>query len=275
MMELPEAAVISEQVNATFKGKRIESVIANQSPHKFAWFYGDPDNYDALLRGHTIDGAISHGGMVEISAGPALIVLAEGLNLRYYPEGEKLPKKHQLLLEFDDGSSLVGSVQMYGAAWAFPEGQFDNQYYLNSKRRPSPLTDAFDYAHFESLLEGQRLGSLSAKAFLATEQRIPGLGNGVLQDILWTARIHPKRKMATVSTEELHTLFDAVKSVLRKMTSLGGRDTERDLFGSPGRYQTVLSRNTVDSPCPECGTIIQKAAYLGGSIYFCGGCQKE
>lgn|GEM_PF-2077218 len=30
------------------------------------------------------------------------------------------------------------------------------------------------------------------KAFLATEQRIPGLGNGVLQDILWTARIHPK-----------------------------------------------------------------------------------
>jgi formamidopyrimidine-DNA glycosylase len=43
---------------------------------------------------------------------------------------------------------------------------------------------------------------LSAKAFLATEQRIPGLGNGVLQDILFTAGIHPKRKMAAISEEE-------------------------------------------------------------------------
>jgi formamidopyrimidine-DNA glycosylase len=274
MMELPEAVVVAEQANATLKGRRIESVIANQSPHKFAWFYGDPDAYDDLLRGQTVDGATSFGGMVEISAGPARIVLAEGLNLRYYPEGEKLPKKHQLLLELDDGSSLVGSVQMYGAAWAFPEGQFDNWYYLNSKQKPSPLTDRFDYAYFESLLQGQKLESLSAKAFLATEQRIPGLGNGVLQDILWTARIHPKRKMSVASSEELHTLFDAVKSVLKEMVSLGGRDTERDLFGEPGRYRTVLSRNTVDSPCPECATIIQKAAFLGGSIYFCEGCQK-
>lgn len=274
MMELPEAAVIAEQINAAVKGKRIENVITNQSPHKFAWFYGDPDDYDGLLKGHTIDGATACGGMVEVSAGPARIVLGEGLNLRYYPEGEKLPAKHQLLLEFDDSSSLVGSVQMYGAVWAFPEGQFDNPYYLGSKQKPSPLTDGFNYSHFEALLEGQKLERLSAKAFLATEQRVPGLGNGVLQDILWTARIHPKRKMAAASSDELHVLFDAVKSVVSEMASLGGRDVERDLFGSPGRYQTILSRNTVGSPCPRCGTIIEKAAYLGGSVYFCEGCQK-
>ena len=88
MMELPEAVVVAEQANATLKGRRIESVIANQSPHKFAWFYGDPDAYDDLLRGQTVDGATSFGGMVEISAGPARIVLAEGLNLRSDPEGE-------------------------------------------------------------------------------------------------------------------------------------------------------------------------------------------
>jgi formamidopyrimidine-DNA glycosylase len=211
--------------------------------------------------------------MVEIWAGPERILLGDGVSLRYFPAGERLPSKHQLLIEFDDSSSLVGSVQMYGGLWAFPAGEFDNQYYLAAKQKPSPLTDEFDYAYFGSLLEGEKLESLSAKAFLATEQRIPGLGNGVLQDILWAARIHPRRKVATLSDQELRGLFGSVKSVLREMAARGGRDTERDLYGRPGSYKTVLSRNTVDTPCPACGTTIKKEAYMGGSVYYCGGCQ--
>lgn len=112
------------------------------------------------------------------------------------------------------------------------------------------------------------------KAFLATEQRIPGLSNAVLQDILWTARIHPKRKVSTLSEEELHTLFNSVKSVLKEMTMQGGRDTELDLFGNPGRYKTVLSRNTIGRPCPACGTLIKKESYLGRSMYYREGCQR-
>ncbi|MGE5588773.1 MAG: endonuclease VIII [Clostridia bacterium] len=273
MLEIPEAIVIARQVTETLSGRRIERAIANHSPHRFAWFHGDPAAYDSALRGRTIEGAVGFGSMVEISAGPMRIVLAEGTSPRYYRQDDKLPAKHQLLLELDDGSSLVGSVQMYGAVWVFPDGEFDNQYYLGAKRKPSPLTGEFDYAHFKSLLEGKELESLSAKAFLATEQRIPGLGNGVLQDILWTARIHPKRKVSTLSEEELRTLFDSMKSVLRKMVDQGGRDTERDLFGNLGGYETVLSRNTVGSPCPACGTLIKKEAFLGGSIYYCEGCQ--
>ncbi|MGB4717193.1 MAG: hypothetical protein WBH42_07390 [Bacillota bacterium] len=121
-------------------------------------------------------------------------------------------------------------------------GEFDNSYHLGARTKPSPLADEFDYTRFKSLLQGQRLESLSAKALLATEQHIPGLGNGVLQDILWTAQIHPKRKVSTLSKEQLHTLFDSVKSVLREMVDKGGRDTERDLFGNPGGYETVLSK---------------------------------
>jgi formamidopyrimidine-DNA glycosylase len=115
---------------------------------------------------------------------------------------------------------------------------------------------------------------LSAKAFLATEQRIPGLGNGVLHDILWTARIHPRRKLATLSDDKMGRMYDAVKSVLPAMAEQGGRDTERDLFGQPGGYKTILSKHTLGTPCPVCGSTIQKATYLGGSIYFCPACQK-
>jgi formamidopyrimidine-DNA glycosylase len=273
MLELPEAIVIAEQVGTALRGKRISSVSANHSPHKFAWFYGDPGNYNSLLSGHTVESAMPWGGMVEIWAGPTRILLGDGVSLRYYPAGEKAPPKHQLLIEFDDSSSLVGSVQMYGGLWAFPAGEFDNPYYVVAQQKPSPLTDEFDYAYFKTLLEGKKLESLSAKAFLATEQRIPGLGNGVLQDILWVARIHPRRKVAALSDEELRTMFRSVKSVLHEMAEQGGRDTERDLYGRPGGYRTRLSKNTVDKPCPVCGTTIKKETYMGGSVYYCEGCQ--
>ena len=114
---------------------------------------------------------------------------------------------------------------------------------------------------------------LSVKAFVATKQRIPGLGNGVLQDILFHARIHPKRKMDTLTVEEYEKLYGAVKDTLLAMTVKGGRDTEKDLFGCNGGYKTILSSKTKELPCPVCGGQIKKEAYLGGSVYYCPVCQ--
>jgi formamidopyrimidine-DNA glycosylase len=114
---------------------------------------------------------------------------------------------------------------------------------------------------------------LGAKAFLATEQRIPGIGNGVLQDILFQARVHPKKKINTCTEKEKKVLFTATKAVLLDRFRHGGRDTENDLFGNPGDYKTKLSKKTSGKPCPNCGSIIAKENYLGGSIYFCAQCQ--
>ena len=164
---------------------------------------------------------------------------------------------------------------MYGGLWCFKEGEFHNPYYNTARCKPSPLSDRFDGAYFDCLITAPEVQKLSAKAFLATEQRIPGLGNGVLQDILYIARIHPKRRIDTLTNDERKALFHSVKSTLKEMTIQGGRDTTKDLFGRPGRYQTKLSQATVGKPCPVCGGTILKQAYMGGSIYFCDGCQKN
>lgn len=271
MMELPEAAVIAQQITSTLSGKRIAHTVANASPHKFAWYSGNPAEYNDRLAGKTIGSASPRAGLVEVHAGD--MVLALSTSLRYLTAAEKRPKKHQLLVDFDDATALVATVQMWGCLACFREGEDAGvPDYLSAITQPSPLTDAFDRAYFNTLLK-PGTGELSAKAFLATEQRIPGLGNGVAQDILWTSHIHPRRKVATLAAGDLDALFGAVKSVLAEMVTLGGRDTERDLFGQPGGYKTVLSRNTVDAPCPKCGEPIHKEAYLGGSIYFCAQCQ--
>lgn len=273
MLELPEAVVLADQINRTLKGKRIVKATANQSPHKFAWYTGDPANYDTLLAGKEVGHASGVGGNVEIKAGDMLLVLST--SMRYHGPGEKLPKKHQLLLEFDDASALSATVQMWGVMLCFKDGEKGGMTDYNlAKQNPSPLSPEFDRARFDSLFDEKTAG-LSAKAFLATDQRIPGLGNGVLQDILWTARIHPKRKMAGLTDDEVSRMYNAVKSVLLAMTEKGGRDTERDLFGNPGGYQTILSKLTVNTCCPQCDSLIKKEAYLGGSIYYCPGCQKQ
>lgn len=274
MIELPEAAHIARQVNSALVGKKIHDVIAGQSPHKYAFFNGDPKDYPGLLKGKTISRGINYGGMVEIEAEDVSMLFSDGVNLRYFDEKDTMPAKHQLLVTFDDGSKLSASIQMYGGLWAFRPGEMDNPYYRAAKEKVSPLSADFDFPYFEQLFNGGASKSLSAKALLATEQRIPGLGNGVLQDILWTAHIHPKKKAALLSPEERKEIFVAVKDVLQAMVSQGGRDTERDLFGDFGAYKTVLSKNSVGQPCPGCGAEIRKEAYMGGSIYYCPGCQR-
>jgi formamidopyrimidine-DNA glycosylase len=272
MIELPEAVVVARQITQTLSGKRIACAVANASPHKFAWYTGDPAEYNERLAGKVVGSGWGVAGNIEFGAGD--MILSISAPLRYHSQGEKRPVKHQLLVEFEDGTAISSSAQMWGGFFCFPQGGKAGFFDTDTARlRPSPLTDAFDRVYFQTLFNADT-PKLSAKAFLATEQRIPGLGNGVLQDILWTARIHPRCKMAELSKTEIETMFQTVKLVLAQMTAQGGRDTERDLFGQPGGYKTVLSKNTVDTPCPSCGTMIRKEPYLGGAIYYCAGCQK-
>lgn len=272
MLEIPEAVTISGQIREQLTGRRVASAVAGAFPHGFAWYSGDPAGYGALLAGRTVEGARAVGGMVEVLLDGARMVFGDGASPRFFAPGEKRPKKHQLLVEFDDGSALACGVQMYGGMWAFREGEFDNGYYETARTKPSPLTDAFTYDYFKRIVAAAD-EKLSMKALLATEQRIPGLGNGVLQDILFRANLHPKRKVSTLTEADVEKLYGSVVHTLRAMTEAGGRDVEKDFFGNPGGYGTILSRLTVGKPCPVCGQTIVKEAYLGGAVYDCPGCQ--
>lgn len=275
MIELPESYVLSEQINKTLAGKTIVKVTANAHPHSWGWFTDDPKDYNKKLKNKKVTGSnpgtgYTCGGNTEIVCGDMLLVI--NTPIKYHEPGAKLPRTHQLLIEFDDASSMSCTVQMWGAMLCFPanDGGIPEKYAAN--KTPDPLTGAFDKAYFDSLRRDIKPG-LSAKAFLATEQRIPGLGNGVLQDILWNARVNPRKKMDALDSGEFGALFKSVKSTLLAMRKNGGRDTEKDLFGNYGKYKTILSANTLKDPCPACGSSVIREAYLGGNVYFCPVCQ--
>lgn len=276
MIEAPEALHLCEQLNNTVMGKRITNVFTQFTPHKFAWFSGSPEDYTEWLTGKSIDHARSQGGMVEMTIGDKVLVLTDGVNLRYYEPGAKLPVKHQLLIGFEDESCLIASVRMYGGLMCYDKDATDGKpsdYYLIAKSKPQVMTNEFNKEYFLGLINAESAQKKSAKAFLATEQTIPGLGNGVLQDILYHTHIHPKKKIALLTDKEKDNLFYQIKETLNDIYRQGGRNTETDLFGVNGNYVASLSKDTAGEACPRCGETIVKENYLGGSIYYCRGCQ--
>ncbi len=273
MLEIPESKTISRQVAGILTGRKITEVFNASSPHKFAFFKGNPADYGKLLNGRQIISARGHGMFVDICLDrDAYITIGDGTNLRYFSPSEAPPDKYQLLIGFDDNSCISFTVAMYGSILAYA-GVLENPYHQGSLKSVSPLDKAFDEAFFDKIITGVKR-DLSAKALLATEQRIPGLGNGVLQDILFNAGIHPKRKKSSLTEYDKAGLFKSLRNTLMNMTELGGRDTEKDLFGKNGGYKTILSKNTLNDPCPVCRGSIKKEAYLGGAVYYCPSCQK-
>ena len=274
MLELPESYTIARQIQENLTGKIISYIEILHTPHRFAFFQGDVDKYADYLEGQKIVGATYHGGMIEIDTEDCMIAFADGAYPKYYEEKNKFPKKHQLAIYFDDETAIFVSIQMYGFIFAFPKGECQEGFYISSSSKISPLTEEFTFEYFKSLYPagGKKL---SAKAFFATEQRIPGLGNGVLQDILWDAGIDPRFDMREATEADFHALYMSVRKILKEMCEKGGRDTEKDLFGNKSGYITQLSKNSLFEPCMRCGCEIQKASYMGGTVYFCERCQKR
>ena len=276
MIEAPEARYLCEQLTETVVGKRITDVFIQFSPHKFAWFNGNSDEFAEWLVDKRINSAQSQGGMVEITIEDKVLVLTDGVNLRYLTPGTKLPAKHQLLIAFEDESCLIASVRMYGGIMCYSKDAANgvlSEYYRTAKSKPQVMSDAFSKEYFLGLINDESAQKKSAKAFLATEQTVPGLGNGVLQDILYHAHIHPKKKIAALTDKEKENLFYQVKETMDDIYRQGGRSTESDLFGANGKYVACLSKDTAGKACPRCGETIVKENYLGGSIYYCRGCQ--
>ncbi len=272
MIEIPESLTLASQLNETVKGKRIAEVETEHTKHSFAWYHGEPSAYAGIMEGREIGNSTGLGSMVEIELSGYSFIVGDGTNLRYFPNGKKLPDKYQMRIMLENGDSLLCSVQMYGAMFLVEPENYENPYYHVAKEKPLPGTEAFDYTYFTSLWEGLS-GKISIKEFLATNQRIPGLGNGVLQDILLEAGLHPKQKINTVQGDLWKRVYESVIHILDQMCAAGGRDTEKTLFGEPGGYVTKLSKKTVGKPCPYCGNEIKKMSYMGGTVYYCPSCQ--
>jgi len=292
-MSIADNQVIANQLQQTVAGKTITCTIANQNPHSFVWFATEPQYgfnppevsaaqaalYDGLLTGHRIASvdarAGSYGTYVYLHAGDN--VLLNNLPTRLYLPGEKLPKRHQLLLTLEDGSSIGMCGALGGVLFLFRADANGDAADYPPPCMPTPLSDSFTEAFYLEFIARTDMTKLkpakTVKRLLATNNRFPGLDNTILHEILWEAQVHPKSIASALGTAEHKRLYAAIRTVFASVIQAGGRDVDKDLYGNFGGYQTKTSKNTLDTPCSRCGAPITKESYLGGVIYFCPECQ--
>jgi len=275
MLELPEAVTLTRQMNDVLAGKVIASAKANTSPHKFAFYHGNPVGYAAKFAGQTLGRSRVHGSLIvtKIGTGHELLLGDGGLRVLFHESERTLPKKHQLLLRFTDDTALTVSVSGWGAVWLMtPEERSAHRW--AGRDGVAPNTDAFTREFLEqqiaTLPEGDKR---SIKYFVISDPKVFGVANGYLQDILFHARLHPRRRAAALATDERTLLYGAIRSTIADAIAAGGRITERDLFNQRGRYTPRMYTKTKELPCTICGTPIKKISYLGGSCYLCPTCQ--
>lgn len=286
-MNIATGYVVSKQLDEVIVGKTVCKVIVNKNPHTFVWFAMEParafadDRAANEVAQYLINKTIER---VNVNIGRYGIynflhignrALMSDIVPRYTNPKEKTAKKHQLLMEFNDGSCLSYSATLGGALFLFETDKNGDPIGYKSDF-PLINTEEFTYDFFKTLInkEKQKGRTLSVKQLLATKNRIPGIDNSLLQDILWEAQINPKSKIEILNEDEFHRIFTAIKAVPSAIITAGGKDIDKDIYGNLGGYPSKVSRNTVGKPCSRCGTTIIKEAYLGGSVFYCPTCQK-
>ncbi len=275
MIELPEAVTIARQMDQELKGKRIAAIVRGSSPHKFAFYTRPGAAYQWILKGSTLGDSREHGNAIltAVGADHYLVLGGGGERIIFHPNAETLPKKHQLLLQFEDDTYLTVTVSGWGNVMLLQPSELAGHPHVG-ERRISPISDAYTFAHFQGLFADLKVeDKRSVKYFAISGPGIWGVGNGCLQDILFRAKIHPRRRALDLNAQERQALHAAAREMLTEAAALGGRDCERDLYNQPGGYQRILHSKMVGEPCPECQTPIEKMRYLGGASYFCPACQ--
>jgi len=278
MIEMPEAITIARQMNATLPGKIIERFWRGNKTHKFLWLNRPDDEYEEILPGLKIINASSYGRSIYLNLGNYMLWWSDtGGKLLYHKPSEKLPKNYHLGWEFEDGSAMTFLMQMWGGVKLLGKSEFGEKPYQESG--VEPLSSEFTLERLDEMLNDYpEKTSKGIKGFLvATGYSIPnhiaGLGNAIVQDILFNARISPKRKTLDINSMEREDLYVSINATVEDAIKLGGRYDEIDHFGNKGGYIRLMDSKKKDTPCIVCGTSIKKISYLGGACYICTKCQ--
>jgi formamidopyrimidine-DNA glycosylase len=127
---------------------------------------------------------------------------------------------------------------------------------------------------FVSLFRGRKTPIKSA---LLNQKLLRGVGNIYADESLFRAGIRPRRRAASLTKEDLHRLYLAVREVLKEAIALGGSSVSNyvDADGEEGFFQLqhrVYGRE--GEPCLVCKASIKRVVIAGRSSHYCPTCQK-
>jgi formamidopyrimidine-DNA glycosylase len=193
--------------------------------------------------------------------GPVLLVHSGMTGHPYYALDRADEKGYErLVITLDRGELRYADLRKLRGVWLAPS--YDDVASVMGRQGPDAL--GLDLRGFREALRGRR-GRL--KPTLMDQSVIAGLGNLLVDEICWQARLHPARQVASLDDDDLRPLHATMRRVLR--TSV----RHARVPGLP-RWLTGV-RDEPDPSCPRCGTRLSRGRIGGRTSVWCPRCQRS
>ncbi|HQJ97660.1 MAG TPA: DNA-formamidopyrimidine glycosylase family protein [Thermoleophilia bacterium] len=268
MPESPEAEVCARGLSRLITGYRVAEARCTQpgrivSPARDAAAWADG------LVGRTVSGVARRGKRVVLrfDDGSAL-VFGFGLRAEVTVGAAEPEDLHGAVLRLSGGPD--GGVRRVLAFDKLALSTLALERWAPPPEGP-PL-DALDRRTDGSALAALGRSRTGLKAFLMDERFVLGIGNGYSDEILWEARLHPRRPAVSLLPEEWARLAQAMRRTLQAAVAAGGEIGFLDPFGAPGRFERRIHHHGGE-PCPRCGQPLAALVSGGRETDFCPVCQ--
>ena len=268
-MELPELAVLGRQMRNEIVGKCVSEVeVVNPKCLNMPF-----EQFEKTIVGETIESVESKGKWLFIKLDAYLLLFNPGMgaDVIHFTPDDELPEKYQIRFTLDDGSGFTIRVWWFCYLHLMREEE-SGRHKFTGRLGISPLDQNFTLDYFKQMLE-KRQGII--KNYMLNQKNIAGIGNVYVQDMLFNAKLHPKRKIPSLTDMEIANLYKSIRSVLNESIRLGGLAYEKDFYGNKGGYGSEQFKIAYKQgkPCPNCRTIIQKIKTGSTSSFVCPTCQ--
>ena len=277
-IELPEAKILAEQMNAELQGKRIKDYRLQdcEKLQKIGFINRETKSFDKLV-GREVQSVTSRGNTirVKLDGGMNIILSPEyGGEVFYHSNELSVPKRFHLRLDFSDATMLTVRFTSMGGMRLLTDAELPDSYVFKRDFNPeimSPVETAFTFERFSKLLINNNRALKSV--LVGKDAIVVGLSNSAFQDIIYRAKLHPKRKASELNSDEQKALYSAVKLVVRERIRLNGKDQFLDLYQKRGRYVPAMGPDLRNQKCPSCGTPVVELSLGGGKVFVCPKCQ--
>lgn len=174
------------------------------------------------------------------------------------------------VFNFDDGSKLVFNDTRKFGWWR----ELKDTKTMEKEFGPEALE--INLSVFKKLLCRRRNARI--KPLLMDQKFIAGIGNIYSDEILFASKVHPLRRVQTLTEKEIKKIHQNIKKILNEAIKHRGSSVEYylDACGKKGdytQYHKVYQRE--GEKCSRCGGIIKRIKIGGRSAHFCPKCQKE
>lgn len=283
MPELPEVETLRQYMDGVARGFCVQKVLIKKPrivrPESVTYF-----------KRHLIHQTIHHIDrrgkflMVHLNHGspfrPLIIHLGMSGRLFFREKADTFQDIPHLAVALEGEDKVLCYVDVRGfGRWTFDTSSI-------KRMGPEPLdSSAFHPEYLEQICRNR---SVKIKDLLMHQERVAGLGNIYVNEVLFLSGLHPSRAVRTIPQSGLTALCQAIRTTLSEAIQLG---TASDLdfegaghgdgffyFGRSGHADPKMVErfNVYDregQPCLVCATSIMRMMISQRGTYYCPKCQ--